>query len=102
MADIPRVMKEAFFIASSGRPGPVLIDLPKDVLAAPCPAPFVDKVELPGYHVPEHAEPGLLKQAAAFLAKAQTAAPAGRPRRRPFERQQGHPEVRREDSRRLW
>jgi acetolactate synthase-1/2/3 large subunit len=71
VADIPRVMKEAFFIASSGRPGPVLIDLPKDVLAAPCSAPFVDKVDLPGYHVPEHAEPALLKQAAAFLAKAQ-------------------------------
>ena len=71
VADIPRVMKEAFFIASSGRPGPVLIDLPKDVLAAPCPAPFVDKVDLPGYHVPEHAEAALLKQAAAFLAKAQ-------------------------------
>jgi len=71
VADIPRVMKEAFFIASSGRPGPVLVDLPKDVLAAPCPAPFVDKVDLPGYHVPEHAEPELLKQAATFLAKSQ-------------------------------
>jgi len=71
VADIPRVMKEAFFIASSGRPGPVLIDLPKDVLAAPCPAPFVDKVDLPGYHVPEHAEPEALKQAVAFLAKSQ-------------------------------
>ena len=70
-ADIPRVMKEAFFIASSGRPGPVLIDLPKDVLAGPCPAPFVDKVDLPGYHVPEHADPALLKQAVAFLAKSQ-------------------------------
>jgi len=68
--DIPRVLKEAFFIASSGRPGPVLIDLPKDVLASPCAAPFVDKVELPGYHVPEHADPAALKQAAAFLAKA--------------------------------
>src|SRR5664279_4698535 len=70
IADIPRIVKEAFFIASSGRPGPVLIDLPKDVLASPCSAPFVDKVELPGYHVPEHAEPLALKQAAAFLAKA--------------------------------
>ena len=71
VADIPRVMKEAFFIASSGRPGPVLIDLPKDVLAAPCPAPFVDKIDLPGYHVPDHADPVELKRAAAYLAKAQ-------------------------------
>jgi acetolactate synthase-1/2/3 large subunit len=69
-ADIPRILKEAFFIASSGRPGPVLIDLPKDVLAGPCTAPFVDTVTLPGYHVPEHAESSALKQAAAFLAKA--------------------------------
>src|SRR5512141_1131921 len=67
--DIPRVIKEAFYIASTGRPGPVLIDLPKDVLAAPCTAPFVDEVRLPGYHVPDHAEPAALKQAAAFLAK---------------------------------
>jgi acetolactate synthase-1/2/3 large subunit len=70
VADIPRVMKEAFFIANSGRPGPVLIDLPKDVLASPCLAPLVDKVDLPGYHVPEHADPAALKQAAAYLAKA--------------------------------
>ena len=67
--DIPRILKEAFFIASSGRPGPVLIDLPKDVLAAPCTAAFVDKVELPGYHVPDHADPADVKQAAAFLRK---------------------------------
>jgi acetolactate synthase I/II/III large subunit len=69
--DIPRLMKEAFYIATTGRPGPVLIDLPKDVLAAPCAAPFVDRVELPGYHVPDHAEPAALKQAAAFLSQAQ-------------------------------
>jgi len=67
--DIPRVMKEAFYIATTGRPGPVLVDLPKDVLAEPCAAPFVDKVELPGYHVPDRADPTALKQAAALLAK---------------------------------
>ena len=70
-SDIPRVMKEAFYIATTGRPGPVLVDLPKDVLAAPCPAPFVDEVRLPGYYVPDHAEPAALKQTAAFLAKSQ-------------------------------
>jgi acetolactate synthase-1/2/3 large subunit len=70
-SDIPRIMKEAFYIATTGRPGPVLVDLPKDVLAAPCPAPFVDEVRLPGYHVPDHAEPQALAQAAAYLAKAQ-------------------------------
>jgi acetolactate synthase-1/2/3 large subunit len=53
--DIPRVMKEAFYIATTGRPGPVLIDLPKDVTSAKCTAPFVDSVNLPGYHVPGRA-----------------------------------------------
>src|SRR5262245_7069578 len=67
--DIPRVMKEAFFIANSGRPGPVLIDLPKDVTSAKCTAPFVDTVNLPGYHVPGRARIEDLKQAAALLAK---------------------------------
>ena len=67
--DIPRVMKEAFYIATSGRPGPVLIDLPKDVTSAKCTAPFVDSVNLPGYHVPGRAKPDLLKKAAALFSK---------------------------------
>jgi acetolactate synthase-1/2/3 large subunit len=41
--DIPRVTREAFHLATTGRPGPVLIDLPKDVTSAPCTAPFVEK-----------------------------------------------------------
>jgi acetolactate synthase-1/2/3 large subunit len=67
--DIPRIMKEAFHIATTGRPGPVLIDLPKDVTSGPCPAPFVDTVNLPGYHVPGRADPELLKKTAALIAK---------------------------------
>jgi acetolactate synthase-1/2/3 large subunit len=67
--DIPRVMKEAFYIATSGRPGPVLIDLPKDVTSAPCSAPWVDDIDLPGYHVPNKADPQLLKKAAGLLSK---------------------------------
>jgi acetolactate synthase-1/2/3 large subunit len=68
--DIPRVMKEAFHIATTGRPGPVLIDLPKDVTSAPCTAPFVDEVHLPGYHIPGAPDPEQLKKVAALLAKA--------------------------------
>jgi acetolactate synthase I/II/III large subunit len=67
--DIPRVTREAFHLATSGRPGPVLIDLPKDVTSAPCTAPFVDEVNLPGYIVPGRAEPDELKKAAALIAK---------------------------------
>ena len=69
-ADIPRVMKEAFYIATSGRPGPVLIDLPKDITQGPCTAPFVETpISLPGYHIPGRADAGLLKKAAALLMK---------------------------------
>ena len=47
---------------TTGRPGPVLIDLPKDVTRRPCTAPFVDEVDLPGYHVPGHARPGAAEE----------------------------------------
>ncbi len=68
-ADVPRVAKEAFYIATTGRPGPVLIDLPKDVTQGPCDAPFVDEedLELPGYRIPTRADPAAVEQAAAFL-----------------------------------
>ncbi len=68
-ADLPRVMKEAFHIARTGRPGPVLIDLPKDVTAGPCTAPFTDVMDLPGYKVPTYAETSLVEKAAAFIKK---------------------------------
>ena len=53
--DIPRVMKEAFFIASSGRPGPVLVDVPKDVASAECVTTFPENLDehLPGYNFPQ-------------------------------------------------
>ncbi|MDQ1252260.1 MAG: acetolactate synthase large subunit [Euryarchaeota archaeon] len=47
--EIPRIVKEAFHIASTGRPGPVLIDLPKDVQNAEIEFSYPDKVELRGY-----------------------------------------------------
>ena len=48
--DLPRVMKEAFYIATTGRPGPVLVDLPKDVIQAKCIPEYPETVSLPGYH----------------------------------------------------
>ena len=66
--DIPRIIKEAFYLATSGRPGPVLVDLPKDITSAPCTAPFVDEVYLPGYEVPGRASEDLLNRTAALLA----------------------------------
>ena len=65
--DIPRVMREAFHIATTGRPGPVLVDVPKDVSSALCDAPFVESVDLPGYRVPGRADPAGLEVAARML-----------------------------------
>jgi acetolactate synthase-1/2/3 large subunit len=48
-ADIPRVIREAFHIASTGRPGPVLVDLPKDVLIKEADFVWPEEVDLPGY-----------------------------------------------------
>jgi acetolactate synthase-1/2/3 large subunit len=47
--EIPRVVKEAFYIASSGRPGPVLIDIPKDIATASVVEPKEQEMNLPGY-----------------------------------------------------
>jgi len=69
-ADIPRTVREAFYIATSGRPGPVLIDVPKDVSQGPAGFPFVDTVDLPGYTVPGHANVDELQAAADLLARA--------------------------------
>ncbi|MEO1525202.1 MAG: biosynthetic-type acetolactate synthase large subunit [Planctomycetota bacterium] len=50
ISDLPRVMKEAFYIAASGRPGPVLIDLPKDVQLSDVTDVNLDPpMDLPGY-----------------------------------------------------
>ncbi len=50
--DLPRIMNEAFHLATSGRPGPVLVDLPKDVVSAECKTDFSDEFHLPGYAPP--------------------------------------------------
>jgi acetolactate synthase I/II/III large subunit len=68
-ADIPRVVKEAFYIATTGRPGPVLIDVPKDVSSGPCDAPFVElkDLDLPGYRVPGRGNPERIARTAELL-----------------------------------
>ncbi|QQE73445.1 biosynthetic-type acetolactate synthase large subunit [Brevibacillus composti] len=47
--DLPRIVKEAFHIATTGRPGPVLIDIPKDVSNAVAPFHYPEKVEIRAY-----------------------------------------------------
>jgi acetolactate synthase-1/2/3 large subunit len=53
--DLPRVIKEAFHIAVSGRPGPVVIDIPKDVQQKHFKPVFPAALDLPGYPEPPHA-----------------------------------------------
>ncbi len=48
--DLPRVIKEAFYIASTGRPGPVLVDMPKDVVVGEADFVYPEKVERRGYN----------------------------------------------------
>ena len=67
--DIPRVVSEAFYLATTGRPGPVLIDLPKDVTSAACTAPEPGPPDIPGYVVPAHADRSVLERTAAAFAK---------------------------------
>ena len=65
--DIPRVMFEAFHIATTGRKGPVLGDLPKDVTSAECRTDVPERVYLPGYSVRSKADPERLREAAGIL-----------------------------------
>lgn len=51
-SDIPRVIQEAFHIATTGRPGPVLVDIPKDVLQMDMAWWYPEEVDLPGYRPP--------------------------------------------------
>ncbi len=69
--DIPRRINEAFHIATTGRPGPVLVDLPKDVTAAKIVQPVFDQVHLPGYHVRELGTSSEIARAAAMINRAQ-------------------------------
>jgi acetolactate synthase-1/2/3 large subunit len=65
-ADIPRVMKEAFFLARTGRPGPVHVDFPKDVIQAELEFEYPETVHIPGY-MPEIKEQPRLADAAALI-----------------------------------
>jgi len=66
-ADIPRIIREAFHVATSGRPGPVLIDVPKDIGQGPCDAPFCDEIDLPGYEVATRGAPEAIAETAKLL-----------------------------------
>ena len=68
-AEIPRVIAEAFHLAGTGRPGPVLVDISKDALAAQTTFEWPDEIELPGYRPNTTPHGKQLKEAAKLIAK---------------------------------
>jgi acetolactate synthase-1/2/3 large subunit len=71
--DIPRVVAAAFHVATTGRPGPVLIDLPKDISNATMEwywPSSVDELDLPGYHPVTFGDPVLIGQAVELISQA--------------------------------
>ena len=65
--DLPRILNEAFHLATSGRPGPVLVDLPKDVASNECETDFTDEFHLPGYAPPARGSADDLEKAAQLI-----------------------------------
>jgi len=68
--DIARVMAEAFHIAASGRPGPVLVDIPKDVLQGECTFAWPPQIDLPGYKPNTKPHNRQIREAAKLIAAA--------------------------------
>ena len=68
-ADIPRVVAEAFHIASTGRPGPVLVDIAKDALQAKTTFSWPPRIDLPGYHPVTKPHAKQIREAAKLMAK---------------------------------
>jgi acetolactate synthase-1/2/3 large subunit len=67
--DIPRAIAEAFYIAGSGRPGPVLVDIAKDALQKETDFVWPKELSLPGYHPQLEPENQFIKDAAALIAQ---------------------------------
>jgi len=68
--DLVRVLREAFFLARTGRPGPVLVDLPKDILIGPCEFQYPERVSRPGYRPVVRSVPYQIQRAAQVVADA--------------------------------
>ena len=68
--DIASTIKKAFYIAATGRPGPVVVDIPKDVTAAKAEFLYPDKVSMRSYNPVTKGHPGQIKKAIQLLATA--------------------------------
>ena len=68
--DIPRSIAEAFHIAATGRPGAVLVDIPKDVLQGQCTFAWPPQLDLPGYKPNTKPHGRQIREAARLIAAA--------------------------------
>jgi acetolactate synthase-1/2/3 large subunit len=69
--DLARTIKEAFYIATTGRPGPVLVDVPVDVQRGVCELIYPDKVDIRSYKPNYDGHPGQIKKAAGIINKSE-------------------------------
>ena len=67
---LPRILKEAFYIAQTGRPGPVLVDIPVDIQNATTTIDIPAKVDIPGYHLPDRVSKERLQEVWEMIAHA--------------------------------
>jgi acetolactate synthase-1/2/3 large subunit len=68
--DLPRVMQEAFHICRTGRPGPVLVDIPKDISSAVIEPDYDEDFHLPGYRYETEGDDDAINQTARLMEKA--------------------------------
>src|SRR5207253_2133762 len=69
--ELPHVMKAAFHVARTGRCGPVLVDVPRDVQEAELDFEYPESVDLPGWRPPRRGHPRQIREAAARIAAAE-------------------------------
>ena len=70
-SEIPRAIKEAFHIANTGRPGPVLVDIPKDVFTEEAEFDYPETVDLPGYKPTVEGHANQIRKAARLIKNAE-------------------------------
>jgi len=69
--DLPRILKEAFYLARTGRPGPVVVDIPKDVQTEEAEFDYPEAVDLPGHKPVLDGHPAQIRRAAQWIAQAE-------------------------------
>jgi acetolactate synthase I/II/III large subunit len=71
VSELPKILHEAFYLASTGRPGPVLVDIPKDVFQGSAHYAPVEAIHLPGYKLYTEGHTGQIRRAAQMIWEAE-------------------------------